>query len=623
MAKPIGIALLSSMALLACTEDKSPVQPIEKPAVVVQSAAPDFDARMQQLSQEYFALRPEVASYFGVPDEKAGSGISSRLGNYSPAGETRRREGLKAILDGLAGIDKTLLTASQKISLELVETEAGNAYVPATLVDYGSVLGEYGVWFIPYVVSHLTGPHVEIPAILEDKMAIQNKADAMAYLSRLNRYAGVLDEVIEKMHYDRELGVVPPDFSIDKAIANLAITVDMPAAENSLVTGFGRKLAAADIERPDEFIEQAVALVNDKVYPATTRLIEALAALRLLASHEPGVGRLPNGEAFYRAMITHMTDTTLPADEIHAIGLVEVERIHREMDQLLITIGYTEGTVGARMSEMLQDPEYIYPDTDEGKARLMADLAADLALADAKLPEWFGNLPDQEVAIKAVPPHREASTSGAFYDAPSMDGSRPGTVWISLADTALLPSYSLQTLTYHEANPGHHLQTILSLDPSLPILSSIFYSNAAGEGWGLYAEYLASEMGLYENDPVDDLGRLQQELHRAVRLVVDTGMHALGWSRERAIEYSVATEGIHLDEATAEVERYAVWPGQALGYKLGMLKILELRKRAQQQLGDRFDIRTFHDRVLEEGALPLNLMEVKIDAWIAEQLQDS
>jgi len=294
-----------------------------------------------------------------------------------------------------------------------------------------------------------------------------------------------------------------------------------------------------------------------------------------------------------------------------------VERIHSEMDSLLKSIGFTEGTVGARMSVMLQDPQYIYPNTPAGKAELMAGLAADLALANEKLPDWFGKLPNQEVAIRAVPAHREKSTSGAFYDAPSMDGTHPGIFWISLADTAVLPSYSLQTLTYHEANPGHHLQTMLGLDDSLPILNTIFYSNAAGEGWGLYAESLASEMGLYEDDPVDDLGRLQQELHHAVRLVVDTGMHALGWSREQAIEYSVATEGIHVDEAIAEIERYAVWPGQALGYKLGMLKILELRKRAQEQLGEKFDIRLFHDQVLENGALPLNLLEAKIDTWIA------
>ena len=615
------IVLLSCAGLLACTEEKPAVQTLEEVTQAETGLVSDFDSRMQKLARDYFTLRPEIATYFGVPDEKAGAGTSSRLGDYSPAGEASRRADMRAMLDELESIDEATLTDSQRISLQLVKTEAGNAYTPATLVDYGSVLGEYGVWFIPYVVSHLTGPHIEIPGILEDKMAVQDEADAEAYLSRLSNYAVVLDGVIEKMKYDRDLGVVPPDFSIDRAISNIELGLADPAAENNLVVSFSQKLSEAGVERAGEFVAESIAVVEQQVYPATRRLVNALTELRPLASHEAGVGRLPNGAAFYQAMITHMTDTNLSAGEIHAIGLAEVERIHKDMDQLLKTIGYAEGTVGARMSDMLRDPQYIYSNTDEGKAQLMADLAADLALADAKLPQWFGKLPDQEVAIKAVPAHREKATSGAFYDAPSMDGSRPGTFWISLADTAALPSYSLQTLTYHEANPGHHLQTLLGLDPSLPILNTIFYSNAAGEGWGLYAEYLASEMGLYENDPVDDLGRLQQELHRAVRLVVDTGMHAMGWSRERAIEYSVATEGIHLDEATAEIERYAVWPGQALGYKLGMLKILELRQRAQEKLGESFDIRAFHDRILEEGALPLNLMEAKIDAWIARQIR--
>ena len=297
MVRQIGILLFSGMALVACSEEKSPVLPVEEPAVVKTVPAPDFDARMQQLSQDYFALRPELATYFGVPDEKAGAGISSRLGEYSSAGEKRRRAGLKSILDELAGIDRNSLTPRQKISLQLVEIEAGNAYAPATLVDYGSVLGEYGVWFVPWVVSHLTGPQIEIPAILEDKMAVETRADAVAYLSRLNRYAGVLDEVIEKIHHDRDLGVVPPDFSIDKAITNLAVNVDMPAVENSLVVRFGEKLTDSGIADADAFMEQAVALVDEQVYPASRRLIEALTALRPMATHEPGVGRLPNGEA--------------------------------------------------------------------------------------------------------------------------------------------------------------------------------------------------------------------------------------------------------------------------------------------------------------------------------------
>jgi len=619
MKKQLGIALLTSLALLSCTGEEPPTQLTEKNVETAKGDHLDFDTTMLKLSQDYFALRPEIATYYGVPDDLAGQGISSRLTSYSPVGELERRDGLKSILDDLAGIDRTGLTDSQKISLDLIETEARAAYTPATLVDYGFVLGDYGVWFNPYVISHLTGPHIEIPAMLESKMAVRTRADAMAYLTRLQNYAAVLDDAIRKMEFDAESGVVPPDFSIDRAIVNLTAGLDVPAAEFGLVTSFRQKLNDAGVERADEFEEQAIALVNDLVYPAIRRLVEALAGIRQLATHDAGIGHLPNGAALYQAMITQMTDTTLPAGEIHALGLVEVDRIHAEMDGLLQSIGYTEGTVGARMNVLLQDPKYIYPNNAEGKSKLMAGLEADLALANEKLPQWFGKLPDLGVAIRAVPPSRESSTSGAFYDAPSMDGTRPGTFWISLADTATLPSYSLQTLTYHEANPGHHLQTMLGLDPSLPILNTVFYSNAAGEGWGLYAEFLASEMGLYENDPVDDLGRLQQELHRAVRLVVDTGIHAMGWGREQAIEYSLATEGIHVDEATMEIERYAVWPGQALGYKLGMLKILELRERARAQLGDQFDIRAFHDQVLENGALPLNLLQAKIDGWIEAQ----
>jgi uncharacterized protein (DUF885 family) len=618
MLKSLSIALLSSFALTACTDREPPGETTKTESEHIEVSTPDFGAQMEEIARDYFALRPEIATYYGVGDDIAGEGVSSRLANYSSQGEAERRAGLKAITDKLAAIDRSTLTDSQKISLELVATEAGFALGPAEVVDYGFVLGDYGVWFNPYVVSHLTGPHVEIPDILADKMAVNDTADAETYLSRLELYPGVLDDAIARLASDRELGVVPPDFSIDRAISNLTSNIEVPASEHPLVTTFVQKLNAAGIE-PGEFESLATSLVQENLYPATSRLIEALSSLRQHATHEAGVSRLPNGAAFYQAMIRQMTDTSLSADEIHALGLSEVDRIHHEMDLLLKRIGYLEGTVGERMSVLLNDPQYIYPNTPEGKAQLMADLESDLALADALLPEWFGKLPDQEVQIRAVPPHREDSTSGAFYDAPSMDGSRPGTYWIALGDTATLPSYSLQTLTYHEANPGHHLQVILGLDESLPILSTVFYSNAAGEGWGLYAELLASEMGIYEDDPVDDLGRLQAELHRAVRLVVDTGMHTRGWSREQAIDYSVATEGIHIDEATGEIERYAVWPGQALGYQLGMLKILELRKRAQDQLGEAFDIRTFHDRILEDGALPLNLMEAKIDAWLEAQ----
>jgi uncharacterized protein (DUF885 family) len=627
MIRKIGISMFCSLFLAACSDDQAPSGEEARPQPQTPITQPeeaktmDFAARMQAISEHYFALRPEIATYYGVPDELAGGRISGRLGDFSVAGEERRRAGLKAILDELDALSETPLTDRQRTSLDLVATIAGNAYVPAELVPWGSVLGEYGNWFSPYAVSHLTGSQFEVPMILESKMAVRNAYDAEAYLSRLEAFPAVLDGLVEKVAYDLERGVLAPDFSLDRTIRGLEKTLAGPPVENSMVRSFSEKMARNAVDGAEEFAARAVTLLEQGVYPAYARLADKLIEVRPQASHQAGVDRLPNGAGYYRAMITHMTDTNLTPEEIHAIGLYEVERIHAEMDRLLQSIGAEQGSVGERMSRMLADPQYLYPNTAEGKAQLVEDMKADLALVDALLPQWFGKLPQQEVAIRIVPPHREQSVSGAFYDAPAMDGSRPGTYWISLYDTAATPSYSLQTLTYHEANPGHHLQTMLGLGDGLPILNTVFYSNAAGEGWGLYAEYLASEMGIYAEDPVDDLGRLQAELHRAVRLVVDTGMHAMGWSREQAIEYSVATEGIHLSEATDEIDRYAVWPGQALGYKLGMLKILELRQQARDRLGDRFDIRTFHDALLENGALPLNLMEEKIDGWIRSQLE--
>lgn len=575
-----------------------------------------FEDKMKELSRDYFALRPMLATYYGVADKDAGEGIMSRLGGFNPKDERARRAGVKAMIDKIASINVENLTERQKTSLRLVEIEIKSAYQPTTLVEYGSVLGEYGLWFQPYTVNHLSGVHVEFPTYMMDKFTVVNRKQAQAYLARLQQYPEIIAGVIEKIKADEKLGVIPPDFVIDKTINNLELQLEKTAQNHELVTSLKDKLVAAEVKQTNTLVKTATKLIENNYFPATRQLIAALKEIRPFAVHAAGISRLPNGKALYQAMITHMTDTTMTAQEIHQLGLSEVKRISDEMDRLLKTVGYKKGTVGERMTKLLNDPKYIYPNTPAGKAQLFADIQSDLALANEKLPDWFGLLPNQPVQVKAVPDHLAASTSGAFYDAPSQDGSRPGTYWISLYDTSALPSYAIQTLTYHEANPGHHLQAVIGLSDDLSILNTVFYSNAAAEGWGLYAERLAEEMGIYQDDPIDNIGRLQSELHRAVRLVVDTGMHAFGWSREKAIEYSVATEGIHISEATGEIERYAVWPGQALGYKMGELKIIKLRNKAKKQLGKKFDIKVFHDRILEDGALPLNLMEEKINQWL-------
>ncbi len=603
-----AIAAVSSLLLLSACSDAD--QPVKN----------DFNSVLERVSQSYFAQRPEIATLYGITDGEAGEGVMSSLSYYDPASEQVRRDALKAMVETLAAVDASALSEGEKLGLRLIETEMRGAHLPAATVKYGSVLGEYGNWFLTYPVSHLSGPHVEIQALLEDKHPLQTVTQAEAFLTRLSAYGVVVDGLIEKVKHDQGLGVIAPDFVLNNTINNLKMQLEHSAGDSTLVSSFYTKLATNNVAGADEFREKAILLVNSVFAPATQRLIDVLSAQLAGSVHTAGIHRLPNGAALYQALITHMTDTSMTPDDIHNLGLDEVERIHLEMDVLLKQIGLNEGGVGARMQQMLNDPKYIYPSTDEGKAQLIADMRADLAMANERLPQWFGKLPDQEVVIRPVPPHREASGAGAYYDAPSKDGTRPGTYWINLSNVAANPSYGLQTLTYHEANPGHHLQTVLGLSDENHILGTIFYSNSAGEGWGLYAEKLASDMGIYENDPESDIGRLQAELHRAVRLVVDTGMHAKGWSREQAISYSIGVEGIHIDEATAEIERYAVWPGQALGYKLGEIKIGQLRARAKEMLGDRFDIRTFHDRILENGSLPLNVMEDKIDDWIAAQM---
>jgi uncharacterized protein (DUF885 family) len=621
--KKIINGLMIGLLVTACTDSTkqdSTIPTTKTKSVETKVSTPVATSLKQQLAtmtQDYFALRPEIATYYGVTDANAGAGVMSSLTDYSPSGELHRRAAIAAMLAKLNAIDVDKLSASDRVSLGAIKSEVAGALLPAQAVEYGNILGEYGVWFLPYAVNHLSGLQIEFPGYMEDKFAVTNAADAKAYLARLGAYPEAMKGLIAKLNQDAEQGVIAPDFVIDKTLRGLQAQISTSPAKHPLVLSFAAKLATASMKDGETLVKSAAELVERNYYSATRELIAALEALRPKAVHDAGIGRLPKGAELYQALIKHLANSDKTADEIHQLGLAEVTRITKEMDDLLKKVGYTDGTVGERMQVLLNDPKYLYPNTVEGKQLLMADIHADLALINAKLPLWFGRLPHQEVAVEAVPDSRAASTSGAFYDAPSQDGTRKGTFWISLYDTASLPSYSLQTLTYHETNPGHHLQTIIGLSDTLPLMSTLFYSNAAGEGWALYAERLAAEMGIYADDPIDDIGRLQSELHRAVRLVVDTGIHAKGWSRERAINYAVATEGIHIDEATGEIERYTVWPGQALGYKLGELKIIELREKAKQVLGNQFDIKVFHDRLLENGALPLDLMQQKIELWLA------
>jgi uncharacterized protein (DUF885 family) len=572
-----------------------------------------------QLEKTYFAWFPEIATFYGVPEAMAGADYAARLSPRSPADETAKRAEFGALLKALQEADDPSLPADDLERRDVIVALLRGALAPTDAVEYGAIFSDWGMWFVPYAVTQLSGPQDAVPKLLASQHGVQSAADAEHYLARLAAYGAAIDEAIAKIEHDQALGVVPPRFAIEAALESLAARSAGAPEAHALVTGLGDKAREAGLDEPEAWVARAAVKVRDVVFPANARLAAKLDSLREEAVNDAGIWRLPQGEALYQAMILHMTDTTLSPRQIHDLGLAEVARITAEMDAILAAEGYTEGSVGERVTALGTEARFQYSNDAEGKARLLADLNAQMAEIEPLLPDWFGVLPRHPVIVQAIPREAEASSTGGYYNPPALDGSRPGIYWINLRDTAIWPSFRLKTLTYHEANPGHHLQISIGLGEDAPLILAVLFSNAFGEGWALYAETLAHEMGLYEEDPYGDLGRLQDELWRALRLVVDTGMHALRWSREEAITYMVEASGTHPKEAAAEVERYAVWPGQALGYKVGMLEIQRLRREAEAALGERFDIREFHDELLRNGGAPLGVLETRMQRWVEDR----
>lgn len=574
-----------------------------------------FDAAVDALSKGYFGLLPESATYKGAPDTLA-PGAGGRLNDRSPDADRARTEEFETLLAGLRATPADALGEERRRVQASLVTVLDGALGPSRLVDYGTSFGAYGLWYVPYSINQLSGPTLDIPKLLGSQHTVADAGQARRYLARLAALPGVLDGSLAKLRHDIALGAIPPDFVIDKTRAVVDAFAATPAAEHSLVTGFRSRLDKAGVAGAADLAAQAQALVDEGVLPAYRRISAYLAEIRPQAPHEAGIWRLPEGEALYRAMVRQMTDSDLDPADVHRTGLAEVARISAEMDALLRAQGYTTGTIGERMLALGAEKRFTYPNNDAGKAAILADIQTQLAGVRAVLPSWFGALPKHDVDVRAVPTFSQDSAPGGYYDPPAPDGSRPGTYWINLRDTALWPRYAVATLTYHEAIPGHHMQMAIAIDQDLPVIASALSSNPSSEGWALYSELLAKEMGLYADDPFGDLGRLQAEMHRAIRLVVDTGMHAKKWSREQAIDYMMENEGAERSYVEAEIERYAAWPGQALGYKLGMLKIQALREEARAALGDRFDIREFHDRLLRVSSYALPVIEHEIREWI-------
>ena len=562
-----------------------------------------FDAIMaKQLRQS-----PELATGLGLDKDEL-AWTKGMLGDRSfeaiAAGVVETRGQLAA----LRAIDRKALTGMDAVNYDTVE-------FTLAVQDEGNEKFSYagGGSGAPYVLSQLTGSYQYMPDFLDTQHSIETKADADAYLQRMEGFARLMDEETMLAKRDMADGVIPPDFIIDKTLIQMKAFADTPTADAPLVKSIAGRTKEKNI--PGDWIGEATRVYEGSVLPALKRQIALMEWARPKATHDAGVWRLKDGADYYAVSLKNYTTSTMTPDEIHQLGLDLVQSISAEADKIFKTIGMSKGTVGERMAKLGED---IYPNTDAAKEQLIADLNVKAKWIEKQLPAYFGQLPKAPLEIRRVPKAIEAGAPGGYYNSPSLDGKRPGIYWINLRDTKEQAKYTLTTLTVHEGVPGHHLQLSLSNEAQgLPLIRKVVGFSGYAEGWALYTEQLAVEMGIYKDDPRGHIGMLHDALFRAVRLVVDSGMHHKKWSREQAVKYMAETMGDEESGTVTEIERYVVWPGQACSYMIGKITWLRARERAKKALGKKFDIRKFHDAGLLSGMTPLTVLDSVIDNYIA------
>jgi len=571
-----------------------------------------LNALLERAYHDLILSDPETLTSLGL-DTGANAAAKSRLEDRSPAGLAANQARLRAVHDDLAAIPRDGLAGMDAVNYDTLRHFTQTAVHAYDNFDYGT-----HSWPEPYSVSQLGGTYRGIPDFLDSQHRIETAADAEAYLARLADFSRQLDNETGRLRTEYRMGVIPPDFVIDKTLIQLGNLIGTPAAEVGLVTSLARRAAAKAL--PGDWAGRATRIVEADIHPALRRQAETIRGQRTGAVHDGGVWRLPKGEDYYAYGLLFATTTRMSADEIHQLGLDQMAELTARADEILRAQGMTRGTVAQRLGALGADPAHIYPNTDAGKEQLIGDLNVQMTAIRRRLPDYFGRLPRAECDIRRVPPAIEAGSPGGYYQSPALDGSRPGAYYINLRDTAEWPKWTLPTLTYHEAVPGHHHQIALAQEATgIPPIRRLPFFSVYTEGWGLYAEALADEMGVYDNDPLGRLGYLQSFMFRAARLVVDTGLHHKRWSREQGIRYMVESLGDQESAVATEVERYCVWPGQATSYKVGQTRWSALRERARAALGARFDIKGFHDTALAAGAMPVSVLERVIDDWIAAQ----
>jgi uncharacterized protein (DUF885 family) len=557
---------------------------------------------------------PQGATTLGL-DTGRNAALRSKLDDRSPAGRMGALGPIADALPQLRGIDRARLEGRDRIDYDSIAWLSGISHeIAAQPVGRTD---NYG-YPVPYTVSQLTGAYQSTPDFLASQHPVETVADAEAFIARLEDFARQVDFDTARTLEDTRRAFLPPDFIVDKTLLQLKRLRSQPGAQSPMTQSLVTRTEAKRIG--GDWGPRAARIIDGPLARALDAQIAAVAAQRPRTTSDPGVRSRPDGEAYYPLCLRYQTSTRLTPNEAHDVGLAQVAELSAEADRLLAKQGYTQGTVGARLAALTQDPRFLYPNTDAGRAELLADLNRQIEAIRTRLPRVFATLPRTPVEVRRVPPEIELGAPRGYAQLGSLDGSRPGAYYINLANTAIWPKWALTTLTYHESLPGHHLQGTLALEATdTPMLNRTLPMNAYVEGWGLYAEQLADEIGMYDDFPLGRIGMLQSFIYRAVRIVVDTGMHWKGWSRARAADYMESTVGLARPAVESEIDRYCVWPGQATGYKIGHLEFLRLRESAKARLGPRFDLTRFHDAVLSGGPVPLEVLERVVDDWATQR----
>ena len=576
----------------------------------------DLAQTLQSIADEMLAEYPQNATILGIAKDKFAA-LNHQWQDQTPAGVDKRRKAIGDRLTKLKALDLADLSQPDKlngaVALQAHELAQGGYEFP-----FGDPLvldPNNGFRNTPYVVNQLGSSYVDVPDFLDSRHTIANADDALAFADRVDVYARNIDGETERLKHDRGIGVIAPDFTLDSTLKIIGGGAAETPGNSAVLATFKKKMGEAKLT-DDKLVERVTQSMATKVIPALQGQLEELKLHRAAAKSDAGVWHFKDGDAYYRWVLKAGTTTTRSPDEIHQLGLDQVKEIQSRMEAIMQKQGITGGTVGERMGALGKDPKQLFPNDDAGRAQLLAYLNGRIADVRTRLPRAFATMVPGRLIIKRVPPAIEAGAPGGYAAAGSIDGKVPGQYYINLRDTSEWPKFSLPTLCYHEGIPGHVWQGDYA--NRMPLIRSMLAFNAYSEGWALYAEQLADELGVYEGDPLGELGYLQSMGFRACRLVVDTGLHAKQWTRDQAIDWFVKTNGDPRSSVTKEVDRYCSMPGQACGYKVGSLEINRLRDKAKAALGSKFDLRRYDDAVVLGGSVPMTLLETVIDGFIAK-----